>query len=460
MYFTFVISDYNFFCFVSFHTVQVILQKLCLSEILSKEMDRLDEDQLASSRKPSGVHRKKEQSAFTTSTQKPPSTAVLHSRKDFKASVSEEQFGLDIEELQETTEHRKRPRGGAQQTLSKWVEPDTPCQTEASCEPCLEDSSDDDLEIIRPKKQKSRKEEERERNIQTQAKNTKRKKTRKKASKEGSSRDDTRQPDASPPSSFSHMDRAGQDLLKDLDDFAEDTWTPKNIKENFISAIAKFAYKKPGKDTSTKQSVVQELSPNKDNKHNSPGSKIMESAIAKLKCFSYSPQDDETAKTLTLNTNNREAECVNETSVHECPEGKSDINASTTHGLDVSDASHLRVSNINTPPSSSSSSSTSTYFPTKPKTKHKRFCFALSEEEEEDVDLFAGPVTQARVSDSEGERQALAGKNITPQSFLLKKPLLSPSPVVGRMKLPVVSEGVGKYEALASEELDDFDFEL
>ncbi|XP_045125419.1 DNA helicase MCM9-like isoform X2 [Portunus trituberculatus] len=700
--------------------VQVILQKLCLSEILSKEMDRLDEDQLASSRKPSGVHRKKEQSAFTTSTQKPPSTAVLHSRKDFKASVSEEQFGLDIEELQETTEHRKRPRGGAQQTLSKWVEPDTPCQTEASCEPCLEDSSDDDLEIIRPKKQKSRKEEERERNIQTQAKNTKRKKTRKKASKEGSSRDDTRQPDASPPSSFSHMDRAGQDLLKDLDDFAEDTWTPKNIKENFISAIAKFAYKKPGKDTSTKQSVVQELSPNKDNKHNSPGSKIMgepdsvrkknkddnvpkdssvfkcsslkrsplkekpvrasdstvmqqkepveavqsekhvqsplitkkhkhftpstESAIAKLKCFSYSPQDDETAKTLTLNTNNREAECVNETSVHECPEGKSDINASTTHGLDVSDASHLRVSekekqsliharikearerrlnlankmngkeqvsslitrereqnyklvskitrkmkdnkeestsshlvreeqsntysndvrnrenvreidqtspcnskdtgfisgmnqpcssgnredvreksnfpndsgtrdtgetdqprsvsmrgegkdperhqrnadqgetkklsditkennqknvtttsspgNINTPPSSSSSSSTSTYFPTKPKTKHKRFCFALSEEEEEDVDLFAGPVTQARVSDSEGERQALAGKNITPQSFLLKKPLLSPSPVVGRMKLPVVSEGVGKYEALASEELDDFDFEL
>ncbi|XP_063846582.1 DNA helicase MCM9-like [Scylla paramamosain] len=699
--------------------VQVILQKLCLSEILSKEMDRLDEDQLASSRKPSGVHRKKDQSAFTTSTQKPPSTAVLHSRKDFKASVSEESFGLDIEELDEATEHRKRPRGGTQQTLNKWVEPDTHHQMEALCEPHLEDSSDDDLKIIKPKKQKNRREEERGRNTQAQVKNTKRKKMRKKVPKEGSSRHDTRQPDASPPSSFSHVDRAGEDLLRDLDDFAEDTWAPKNIKENFISTIAKFAYKKPGKDTSTKQIVIQEPSPNKDKKDKSSSTKVMsesdsvgkktkdenmpkdssvlfkhnsvkrsplkekpvrasdstemqqkepmesekhipspliagkhknltpstESATAKLKRFSYSPLDDKAAKTSTPNINPRETECVDEASVRACPDGESDKNGgsdksqvSTTHGMDMN-VSQLRMSekerqsliharikearekrlnlankmmnereqmsshltrereqncklaskmkikdteeeentschlvrereqsntyfddlrsretvreidqtspcnskdredikginqpcnsenredvrektnslsdsetkdaseskredskdpgylqrnyhhgetgkllevtkgnnqkniiavsspsgNINTPPFSSSSSSTSTYFPTKPKHKNKRFSFALNEEDEEDVDLFDSPVTQVRVSDCEGEKQAMGGKAVIPQGSLLKKPLFSPSPKLGRVKLPVVSKGVDKYEALASEEFDDFDFEL
>lgn len=115
--------------------------------------------------------------------------------------------------------------------------------------------------------------------------------------------------------------------------------------------------------------------------------------------------------------------------------------------------------NINTPPSSFSST-TSTYFPTKPKHKQKRSCFALNEEDEEDIDLFDSPVTQVRISDSEGEKQAVGGKAVTPQSSLLKKPLFSPSPVLGRVKLPVLSKGVDKYEALASEELDDFDFEL
>ena len=225
--------------FPSFPSVQVILQKLSLPDILRQEITRVDQEQQQNNN--NNMKNKKKTEPIITSTQKNlPFTSLFQSRKEFRCSVNDDSFGLDIEELNETSDRRKRPRVGPQQTLNKWVE------SESSFGPQIGGNSPDDLELITPKKKRSRKEVERG-SSQTRVKNIKLKKIRNKIPK-----DVTKTPSPPSPPFISDVDRARDDLLVDLDldDFAKVTWTPStaNIKKNFTSTIAKLADKKTGKE--------------------------------------------------------------------------------------------------------------------------------------------------------------------------------------------------------------------